>query len=264
LNLEGVATLECEECLNQLTIDGYDIDIEAVSSSERGMGTEVGYEGTCEYVCPKCHNEIVVRYEAWEYPVGSFNYGDTEVSGGSMITGFRDLDFSFEEEIYSFDEQTNLYIPEPQKIITNLEFGVRSLIQEISHYPESIYNIKPREFEELIAHIFGKAGFEVQLTKKTRDGGRDIIALKNDLGIPVKYIIECKRYARDNKISVDVARSLYGVQMQEGANKAIIATTSYFTKDTQKFVSAQNTTEWAMALRDYNDIIKWVKDANNS
>lgn len=105
------------------------------------------------------------------------------------------------------------------------------------------------------------------MTKQTRDGGRDIIAIRSDLGIQSKYIIECKRYALNNPVSVELVRALYGVQMQEGANQAVLATTSRFTPDARSFATAKNTTEWSMDLKDFEDIRQWVRAAaaaNNS
>jgi hypothetical protein len=67
-------------------------------------------------------------------------------------------------------------------------------------------------------------------------------------------------YLKDRPVSVDIARALYGVQMQEGANKSVIATTSHFSIDAKKFASATNTTEWSMSLKDHNDVINWLKD----
>jgi restriction system protein len=108
-----------------------------------------------------------------------------------------------------------------------------------------------REFEEFIAQIFSKHGFSVELTQRTRDGGRDIVAIRSDLGLRSKYIVECKRYAPNRPIGVELVRNLYGVQQQEGANKSVLATTSRFTKDAQEFASNTSTTQWAMDLAGY-------------
>lgn len=76
-----------------------------------------------------------------------------------------------------------------------------------------------------------KQGFEVELSKQTRDNGYDILALKNVIGLsPVKYLVECKRYAEKRKVGVELIRSFKEVLQTENANKGIIATTSYFTK----------------------------------
>ena len=107
--------------------------------------------------------------------------------------------------------------------------------------------------------IFSQDGFAVELTKQTRDGGRDIIAIKSNLGIKSKFIIECKRYAANKPVSVALVRALYGAQTQEGANKSVLATTSRFTPAAHSFAKGRNTTEWLMDLRDFNDIYQWIK-----
>lgn len=257
----GTAEILCARCNNSFNIDAADIDVDEAGIDEREMGAEIFYYGVTGFHCPKCGNEIQVEYEASEYPVGMPNYYETTASGATLIRGFQDIELVFEEEIYSFKDQSKLYLPEEKKIITSLSLSVSDMIAELAKNPQHLYQISPRNFEEIIAHIFSRNGFSVELTKQSRDGGRDIIAVKSDLGIPSKYLIECKRYAHDNPVSVELVRSLYGVQMQEGANKSVLATTSRFTMDAKKFAEATNTTQWAMALRDFNDICKWLNSA---
>ncbi|WP_224962801.1 restriction endonuclease [Geomonas subterranea] len=259
MKVKGEAQARCGECGAVVYIPGDSLSLEPAWVDERQMGAELGYEATTAIECAHCGKELEVTYEASEYPIGVVDYAETTISGGELIKGFSENEIYYGNDIYSFDAETKLYLLEEKKIITNLESGTDLLIKAIAQDPELIRSIDPRRYEELIALIFSRKGFIVELTKQTRDGGRDIIAVRSDLGIPSKYIIECKRYSATNLISVDLVRNLYGVQMQEGANKSILATTSYFTPDAKKFASAKNTTEWAMALKDYDDIISWVK-----
>ena len=84
-------------------------------------------------------------------------------------------------------------------------------------------------------------GFETHLTKPTRDGGRDIMASKTGInGKPVVFYVECKRYARRNKVNVGIVRELYGVQTSEKINKACVITSSLFTRDAIEFAEKQN------------------------
>ena len=262
-SLSGIAKVSCNQCNHSFGIDAADLDIEQTGADERQMGYEIYYSGEVEVSCPKCRNLIKVTYEASEYPIGMPNYHETNARGGEVIRGFLNIDVDFENEFYSFDEEPLLYVPEKKKIITNLCSGVSDLLHEVNKKPEIIYAIDSRQFEELVAHIFFMHGFKVELTKKTRDGGRDIIAIKSDLDLKLKYLIECKRYSMENPVNVELVRALYGVQMQEGANKSVLATTSRFTSDAKEFANKQNTTEWAMDLKDINDIRQWVASAAN-
>lgn len=264
LELPGEAEIECARCTSRFYVSGLDIDIDSIGSDDRSMGPENLYGGTSDFRCPNCDENIEITYEASEYPAGALNFSDTHISGGKIISGFGDIDVSFGEEFYSFEEETQLYLPEEKKIITNLGICTFDLISEIARNPKLLYQIDSRKFEELLANIFSRHGFSIELTKKTRDGGRDIIAIRSDLGIKSKYIIECKRYAIHNPVRVDLVRNLYGVQTQEGANKSVLATTSYFTPDAKKFADSVNTTQWAMDLKGYEDIVRWIKQTNLS
>ena len=44
-----------------------------------------------------------------------------------------------------------------------------------------IYDISPREFEEVIERVLQDQGFETTLTQQTRDDGRGIIATKYEM-----------------------------------------------------------------------------------
>jgi RNA polymerase sigma factor (sigma-70 family) len=132
-----------------------------------------------------------------------------------------------------------------------------ALIEAVRREPQSIFAISSRAFEELISGIFKQKGFETELTKATRDGGRDIIAIHEVLGIRSKYIVECKRYAAHRKVTLQLVQRLYGVKTAEAANKAILATTSSFTRDAEKFASHH---VWDLELKSFDDIMSWVRE----
>lgn len=117
--------------------------------------------------------------------------------------------------------------------------------------PEDLYKLSPRKFEELVASIIKDMGFDVELTPATRDGGRDIIAyIRTGISNYLTHI-ECKRYAPDNKISVDIIRSVVGVHHMRNANKSVIVTTGFFTKDARDEAKLVENT---LDLKDYYDL----------
>lgn len=118
-----------------------------------------------------------------------------------------------------------------------------------------VYQLTPREFEEVVEEVFKRQGFQTHLIPQTRDGGKDIIATKSILGRLVMFSIECKRYNEMNKIGVDIVRALYGVQTAEMANKAIIVMSSYFT---QRFAEQQKT---LIDLFDIDDLIRLMENS---
>jgi len=156
------------------------------------------------------------------------------------------------EVIYPFSPEVN-----KSHIVQIREFN-NELITFLAGHPNYLYNFIPRDFERLIAHILETLGFNVKLTAPTKDGGCDIIAFSvNDLAIQSKYIVECKRYRPDCPVGVRLVRSLYGIKDSNQAQHAILATTSYFTRDAIAF--AKNPSVIGLNLKDVNDISEWLK-----
>ncbi|GGZ32232.1 restriction endonuclease [Asticcacaulis endophyticus] len=260
--MDKTIIVQCKRCAHLFEVDGDDLNVQQDGADERGMGLEVFYHGAIGAHCPQCRSPFEIEYEASEYPVGMPNYAEYHPTGVTIVKGVPLVDFSFHDEDYDYEtvdkSESGLIVPERKLIVGHLNDGVAELILEIKKRHNLIHDIDPRQFEEIIAHVFKNNGFVVDLTKRSRDGGRDVIALRNDMGIPCKYIIECKKYAPQNKVGVGLVRSLFGVQMNEGANKAILATTSEFTAGAKKFAATKHTAEWFLDLKDYNHVMDWI------
>ena len=111
--------------------------------------------------------------------------------------------------------------------------------------------------EEVIAELLYGKGFEVEITKQTRDNGYDIIAVNSINGFRNKYLVECKRYGPKRPIGIDIIRSFCDVLKEEKANKGVIFTTSYFTKPS---IERKEKEGHLLDFKDRGDIIQWVKE----
>jgi HJR/Mrr/RecB family endonuclease len=154
-----------------------------------------------------------------------------------------------ESDLYS----STLFDPKSPIVITDINDEIKKYFRK---YPQKLYQLQPRKFEELIASILKDLGFTVELTQASRDGGRDIIAsMKNALTNFLAYV-ECKRYAPDNKIGVGIIRQVSGVHYLRKPSKSVIVTTSFFTKDAKEEAKR---IENQLDLNDFNSIKSWLE-----
>jgi len=122
--------------------------------------------------------------------------------------------------------------------------------------PETLKTLPPRHFEELIARVLSRAGYEVILTPATRDGGYDIIARHQ---LPLfgsqrdQILVQCKRLSRP--VGVSEIYSLIGVKMANGVNKAVLVTTSRFTA-----TAVHAAHQGGISLADGEQIQHWLKE----
>jgi hypothetical protein len=85
-------------------------------------------------------------------------------------------------------------------------------------------------FEQELAHLYEKLGYEVQVTPATRDGGVDLILERDG----TSTIVQCKGH--DKPVGVRAARELYGTLMDSHAHRAILACPVGFTPGVLSFV----------------------------
>ncbi len=95
--------------------------------------------------------------------------------------------------------------------------------------------LHPRQLECVVAYLYDQMDYEVELTAQSRDGGRDVIAIRSRLGVSERLLVEIKRTAR---VGVDVARALLGVVAAEHANKGVLVTTGSISGPAREFLEA--------------------------
>ena len=143
----------------------------------------------------------------------------------------------------------------PSSIIRISGLVGNALVRHFHEHPAELSTIGRRKFEELVAELFHGFGYEVELTKQTRDGGKDIIAVRR-AEVDVRYLIECKRPDPGKTLGVRPVRELLGVKTSDPASKAILATTAYFSPDARLLLDKHS---WELEGRDYDGLLDWLR-----
>ncbi len=117
--------------------------------------------------------------------------------------------------------------------INGPELSVGELASCLKKFPDKINDISSWKFEELVSDIFKNQHFDTQITKRTRDGGADIL-LYDPKG-KIAGIVECKQYKKQ-KIGVDIVRSVAGAGILFESKKIYIATSGSFSKPSGKLI----------------------------
>ncbi len=91
---------------------------------------------------------------------------------------------------------------------------------------DELMQLNPYEFEKAIAQLFRDYGYTVHQTRKSADGGKDLVMYKGG----ETYFVECKKYAKSNKIGRPLIQKLVGACHPASA-KPIFVTTSSFTSE---------------------------------
>ena len=91
------------------------------------------------------------------------------------------------------------------------------------------YSLDGHQFENEVAKIFRKEGFDTKVSRVGADGGVDIVVSKNNK----RYAVQCK--AHTSKVSESVARDLYGVLHSRNFDGGYLVTLNGTSSKTKEF-----------------------------
>ncbi len=167
------------------------------------------------------------------------------------LAGVREIDVP--DSIITYEVRDHSYI---QEINRSVVVVGENVIEKLKKWPEDVYKLSPHKFEEMIAALLADQGCKVEMTLKTRDGGKDIIASMDTAIGKVITLVEAKRYNDTRPVRVELLRQLYGVLHDHPASHAMLVTTSYFTRDAEEF---QRRHDYELSLRKFADIKNWIE-----
>lgn len=133
----------------------------------------------------------------------------------------------------------------------------RRFLRELERDPNALYQLDPRQFEELIAGAYAEEGCEhVVLTPRSGDKGRDVIATSKVFGT-IRIVDQVKLFSPNRVVGADDVRALYGVlSLDHNASKGIVTTTSTFAPGVySEFARA---IPGRLSLRDGKELREWL------
>lgn len=139
----------------------------------------------------------------------------------------------------------------------DLESINAELVRHLALHPEKMSDLHPRKFEELVAELFRAQGYEVELTRFSKDGGFDIRAIrKTAVGLGLT-LIECKKYSQGHRVGVELVRGLHSVVETTNATNGLLVTTSYFTRGAK---ALGDSLRYRLDLADYDRLKEMLRD----
>lgn len=192
-----------------------------------------------------CKSFIASRSDGHERPFTALHERDRALD--DLIDEFTALDLAG-EPITDSDTLTAVEV--------SLAEISDSLLRTLAAHPELLHTLHWRKFEELVAELLNREGFDVTLTSASGDRGVDIYALRHEGFGRFLYVVECKRQAPDRMVGPGLVRHLYGVVEREKATHGLLATTSFFTRGA---VAEQRDVRFRVSLRDFHAIQAWLR-----
>ncbi len=127
---------------------------------------------------------------------------------------------------------------EIRKIQESISIAVRHRKKEIDRLKNAqskdldfLYSLNPLDFETVVMDMYRNLGYTVTQTPFSNDHGKDGIAYKDGK----KYLIECKRYEKSQKIGRPHLQKFFAAIVEENAIKGYFVTTSSFANTAEEY-----------------------------
>lgn len=157
--------------------------------------------------------------------------------------------------------ETQLWIPSqaPQPGWIRHRRSALLIARQVLHEGRLLSDLNWQQFEDLIAELLQRDGWNVSGLKRTKDGGVDVWAtiVLPDLG-EVQSIWQAKKYGPGRKVQLHQVRELAGLLDRTRASKALIVTTSALTRGAIDWVRED---KFRLGYRDAAALTEWVRSS---
>lgn len=132
------------------------------------------------------------------------------------------------------------------------------LVVALEHDPDIVHQLHWRKWEEIVAAAYERQGFEVVLTPRSNDRGRDVIAVHRQIGT-IRIFDQVKAYAPGHLVTANDVRAMLEVLTAErNVSKGFITTTSSFAPGILKGPGLTALMPYRLELRSRKELISWL------
>jgi HJR/Mrr/RecB family endonuclease len=141
-------------------------------------------------------------------------------------------------------------------------FVSQIIIDSITKNQEVLEDLSKNDFESLMAEIFARKGFDVDLYRGSKDDGIDFLAIKTDETDPIITCVQCKHPdkakpgKKRNTLPVATVREIYGVAKAHNIQKCIVITSSTYSSEAKRFADLKPD---EITVSGVKDIIDWIR-----
>jgi restriction system protein len=115
-----------------------------------------------------------------------------------------------------------------------------------------------RKWEEIIAAAYKQQGFEVILTPRSNDKGRDVIATSSQLG-SIRFFDQVKAYRPGRLVTADEVRAMLGVlSLEPNVSKGLVTTTSGFAPGISADPDIARFIPYRLELKGREALLQWL------
>lgn len=151
------------------------------------------------------------------------NIIETSCKDGTGIELLRDEIKKYSENLQTGGAEDEIYIA--------IKSMCDSLCRAVAKSPDILYKIEWRDLERIVATALEGLGFSVNLTRPSKDGGKDIVACCFVKNKKEEYFIEVKHWVNKGRVGCPDIISFVEIIVKDNISQGLFLSTSGYTKE---------------------------------
>ncbi|MBV8805646.1 MAG: restriction endonuclease [Sinobacteraceae bacterium] len=127
-----------------------------------------------------------------------------------------------------------------------------ALVRWLKHSPDAVFLLTARQFKELVAGLLTDRGWDIQLAPATGAGSAYIWAYRNPEVGRELLLVQARKCRKGDAVRINSVCELFGALRHHNASRAMIVTTSSFTRGACEFAGDH---QHEIDLLDYNGLV---------
>jgi hypothetical protein len=152
--------------------------------------------------------------------------------------------------------------PRPSSNKGSNQPNIQIVLKELRSEYKALFSLSPTKLGELVASVFETHGYQVELSKRSVDGGIDlfVLGIKDSKRHP--FMLECKRYLRGKRFGIEPVESISEIGEGDPSRRFLISTTHLPhvpPREGYQWLGNQVArSRWDLSFDDYSAVIVWL------
>lgn len=245
---------ECSITVDRITVQSVD----AVEATFRYLEPEFQDSFTDVFETQQLLECLAAARKGEEAPIVGKYFGVLDVSSkslsfntkGNSMGGMMPIETTFDH--FLLDAFTVIENGERKRQARDVTIGnaERCVLDVLRNDPDLIKQLDPRVFEVAVSAVLKDIGFkDVKLSRFSKDGGTDILAIYLEGEFERTVVVEVKRH--EDNIGISVADRLFGVKHRDRRDKSLLVTSSSIARGVRESYSTHTD---SMSFMDFDKL----------
>ena len=150
-----------------------------------------------------------------------------EVAAQKAVAHLDGREITSDGRLFNDDDDNNEVAP----VLKLIEYTTKELAKIVAENAKALRDLEWRDLERLLGEVFDGIGFKVELTRSSKDGGKDLVLEFVAGDVISKYYVEVKHWTSGKLVGPNIVRDFLSVIVRDNCAGGLLIATEGFSSN---------------------------------